>query len=660
MKNTSYMETIDNAGGFALIPGASVCFKERLYVVRRVLSPERLLLEDPTNQLSEAAFVDQLSHPSNAKFHETESSNAQTKLPELLAYSEHEIAQAESRLDVISPLLAMSRRKRGDVEAVAKAINKSTGTVYAWIRDFQGSGLVGLIDETRGPKGGSQLDSRVEEIIQDVIESLYLNSQQLVAREIYYEVEERCLQEKKPVPHENTVRNRISALPRDLQARRRSHPEKADLNLPTPGTFPAPVNPLNPVQMDHVQLDMTVVFSDTRQPWGRPWLTLLICVMTRMIVGFYISMQRPSAVAAGMAMVMGMLPKKGYLGSLGIAGNWPVQGKIRKIHCDNAKEFRGEALRFGCRAHGIDLELRPVKKPRYGAHIERMVGNVNAMLHKKPGTTFQSPSKRGTYDSRKKSAYTLWEIEVEVADWIVNHYHVTKHKTLKMPPRNTWENAIMGTATVPGAGLPIQIADPEKLKLDFLPFVERVVTPSGVRNGKQDYYHEAINRWVNAPDPDHPKEKRKFIIKHHPRYPRNVWFLDPELKQYQKLDRYPMVAGGDGDDMEHMSVEELMAIDTRDHASGDAMEDREAKRGYRNRSAERQSQAVSDTKRARSRINAATVPSKSQAPAKSKGADHSRIERQMEPQPTAADDSSNPFAAFEGKKVRAFNVSNSQ
>ena len=280
--------------------------------------------------------------------------------------------------------------------------------------------------------------------------------------------------------------------------------------------------------------------------------------------------------------------------------------------------------------------------------------NVNAMLRKKPGTTFSNPGQRGTYDSRKKSAYTLWEIEVEVADWIVNHYHVNKHRELKMPPRNFWEKAIMGTATVPGAGLPIQIADPEKLKLDFLPFVERVVSPTGVRNGKQDYYHEAINRWVNAPDPEHPTEKRKFIIKYHPRYPRNVWFLDPELKQYQKLDCDPGIAGGDGTDWDRMSVDELMAIDAREQAEGDALEDKDAKRGYRSRSAERQAKAVASTKRARSK-NKAT-----QTPAGDRTADHSRIEKQMEPQTATSQSTSNPFAAFAGKKVRAFNVSGGQ
>lgn len=647
------METNVDFGGFPVRPGALVGFKDHLYVVRRLLTSVRVLIEDPTNQKSEVAFIDQLVHPSKIRADEAPDDAAEPygKSLELLAYSDEEVAAAEAKLEVIAPLLALSRRTRNDVEQAALAAKKSTGTLYTWIRDYEASGMVGLIDEPRGPKLGGRLDARVERMIEDTIETFYLNSQQLVPRDIFEIVEALCEQEKLPVPHENTVRNRIAAIPRDIQARRRGHPDKADRNLPTPGTFPTPVNPLNPVQMDHMQLDMMAVYSDTRQPWGRPWLTLLICVMTRMIVGFYLSMNRPSSVAAGMAMVMGMLPKKDYLGSLGLSGEWPVQGKIRKIHCDNAKEFRGEALRYGCREHVIDLDLRPVKQPRYGGHIERMVGNVNAMLRKKPGTTFSNPQKRGNYDSRKKSAYTLQEIEVEVADWIVNHYHVSKHSALKMPPRNAWESAIMGSPTKPAAGLPILIADPEKLKLDFLPFVKRVVTPSGVRSAKSDYYHEGLNRWVNAPDPDHPKEKRKFVVKYHPRYPRNVWFLDPDLKQYLKLDRNPQ-QGDEDEGSEQITVEELMAIDLRDHASGQAMEDKDAKKAYRERSAQRQTDAVSETKRVRGK-------KPKSPPSGGKKSDHSQVEQQMEPQSPASQDSVNPFAAFAGKKVKAFKVSGS-
>jgi len=65
--------------------------------------------------------------------------------------------------------------------------------------------------------------------------------------------------------------------------------------------------------------------------------------------------------------------KDRWLGRLGITSvDWPCWGTMGILHMDNAREFRGDMLKFACNEYDIDLHLRPVKKPRYGAHIERL------------------------------------------------------------------------------------------------------------------------------------------------------------------------------------------------------------------------------------------------------------------------------------------------
>ncbi|MFP3467911.1 transposase, partial [Leifsonia sp. SIMBA_070] len=54
-----------------------------------------------------------------------------------------------------------------------------------------------------------------------------------------------------------------------------------------------------------------------------------------------------------------------------IAAEWPIYGKMQKIHVDNAKEFRGNMLTRACQQHGIILEYRPKGQPNYGPHVER-------------------------------------------------------------------------------------------------------------------------------------------------------------------------------------------------------------------------------------------------------------------------------------------------
>lgn len=209
-----------HASGFAVRPGAPVVFKQKACIVRRVLSTDRVIIEDIDTGRSEVAFINQLSsittlvpeHEAGATGEMVAGPSALP--PALLAFTAAEIAKAEKRLDVIAPLLAMRKRSRKDVEDHARQSGVSAVTLYKWIKNYNGCGsLVGLMDGKRGAPSVKKLDERVEQFIQEAIDQLYLSSQQLTPRDIYQTVKDRCELERKPVPHENTVRNRIAALP---------------------------------------------------------------------------------------------------------------------------------------------------------------------------------------------------------------------------------------------------------------------------------------------------------------------------------------------------------------------------------------------------------------------------------------------------------------
>jgi len=51
------------------------------------------------------------------------------------------------------------------------------------------------------------------------------------------------------------------------------------------------------------------------------------------------------------------------------------------LHLDNAKEFRARALVRGCEQHGIQIVHRPKKTPRFGGHIERLIGTLMGEVH---------------------------------------------------------------------------------------------------------------------------------------------------------------------------------------------------------------------------------------------------------------------------------------
>lgn len=131
-----------------------------------------------------------------------------------------------------------------------------------------------------------------------------------------------------------------------------------------------------------------------RRPIGRPWLSLAIDVATRCVVGFYVSMERPGAATVALLLTRVALPKSGWLSRLCVEVEWPMQGVPKVLHLDNAAELKSRALRTGCSQYGIELMYRPVGRPHFRGHIERLNRTLMERVHGLPGTTGSSPKGR--------------------------------------------------------------------------------------------------------------------------------------------------------------------------------------------------------------------------------------------------------------------------
>lgn len=286
------------------------------------------------------------------------------------------------------------------------------------------------------------------------------------------------------------------------------------------------------VQIDHTPLDIIVVDEIDRLPIGRPWLTMAIDVFSRMVTGFYISMDPPSSASVGLCLSHSVIPKDTYLSSLDVSSSWPLWGLPQIVHADNAKEFRGKMLQKACEQYGIDLQWRPVATPHYGGHIERLLGTFAKEIHALPGSTFSNHNQKGDYDSDKQSALSLPELEQWLTNLVVDVYHNKFHSSISCSPLKKFEEGILGCGEKPGVGLPDRIADETKFKLDFMPFVERTVQQYGISIDNIVYNSDVLRCWVNAKEPSNDKAKRKFIIRRDPRNISVVYFYDPELKEY--------------------------------------------------------------------------------------------------------------------------------
>jgi putative transposase len=262
---------------------------------------------------------------------------------------------------------------------------------------------------------------------------------------------------------------------------------------------------------------------------------LAVDVFSRMVTGLYVSLDPPGAMSVGLCLTHSILPKEKWLAKYNISTPWPCWGVIGTLHADNAGEFRGQMLRRACAEYGINLEWRPVAQPNYGAHIERLLGTVLKEIHSLPGSTFSKPKEKGAYDSEKEAAMTLSELEEWLAVFVTQVYHQRIHSELRASPIKRYEEGILGTKERPGTGLPHRVLDEDRLRLDFMPHLERTIQPRGVVVDEIHYFSDVLRRFINAADPDDPRHKRKFIFKRDPRDISVLYFYDPDVKRYYPI-----------------------------------------------------------------------------------------------------------------------------
>lgn len=454
--------------------------------------------------------------------------------PHMEGVSDERLQMARERLEHIKPLLFVHQRTREMVAGRASEVGVHANTLYKWIRRYEDSRLLtSLVPGLRKDKGAKKLSDDVEKIIREVIESEYLTSQKKNPAKVCREVMRRCRESDLNPPHANTVRNRLKEIPAYLQtAKRHGHKKAKDTYSPIKGAFPGADVPLAVVQIDHTPMDVILVDDVHRKPIGRPWITLAVDVFSRMVVGYHVSFDPPSALSTGLCLAHTILPKDNWLAKHKVDGEWPCYGLPQTIHVDNAKEFRGAMLQRACDQYGIDIEWRPVARPEFGGHVERLLGTFADEIKALPGATFSNVQERGRYDSESKAALSFSEFEKWLATLIVQAYHRKLHSSLGATPLDRYKEGILGSDERPGVGLLARVMDEARLRLDFMPFIERSVQNYGVLIDSIYYWADPLRRWVNAMDAEYPKLKRKFVFRRDPRDISTIWFYDPELDTY--------------------------------------------------------------------------------------------------------------------------------
>ena len=401
-----------------------------------------------------------------------------------------------------------------EIADLSKELDLSRASVFRLIRLFRTSGTVmSLVDRKPGRRTGHRaLDSEREKIISSAIKTYYLKPTRPSVAQLVRDIETDCRVAGLKPPHRRTIEARLQDIDLRKRANRRGEHKIEKAATAVPGTLTAS-RPLEIVQIDHTKADIFVVDEETRETIGRPWLTLAMDVFTRMVTGFYLSMDPPSRLSTSLCLLHSVYDKTAWLKEREIEDPWPVAGLPERIHVDNGADFRSLAFKRGCENAGITIDWRPPGTPRFGGHIERLIGTQMGRLHLLPGTTFSNEQDRGEYDPQRHASLSLRELERFIALDIVGSYHQSIHASLSRPPLAVWQEH--------EGDIPLRLPE-DRLQfwVNFLPDQERTLRPTGIHLFDLRYWSAALSADVG-------RSNRRLLVKYDPRDMSRVFVRRP-------------------------------------------------------------------------------------------------------------------------------------
>lgn len=323
-------------------------------------------------------------------------------------------------------------------------------TVQTWWRRYRLTKSILCLIPHNKPSTGPTAKRRYQ-VFEEVIAAVYLTNQKLPKLAVVEEVFRRIDQMNQALPEEehecrparSTIYRWLDALRQDLVDASRDGAEAARIKYRAAIGSVVVTDVLERIEIDHTPLDLIVIDSLTKLPLGRPWLTMAIDSYSRMVVGFYISFNAPSAHGVLQCLRRGILPKVEWLARFpDIKGTWPAYGIPELIAVDNGTDLHSNALESACLEMGIQILFCGSKTPQHKGAIERFFRTMNmGLIHRLPGTVFSNVDHRGDYPAEEKAVIDMETTVHLLTKWVVEVYNVSVHRGIGARPIDRWHES---------------------------------------------------------------------------------------------------------------------------------------------------------------------------------------------------------------------------
>ena len=261
------------------------------------------------------------------------------------------------------------------------------------------------------------------------------------------------------------------------------------------------------VIVDHTEIDVHVVDDERELVLGRAWLTIAVDVRSRAVVGHCLSFINPSTWTVAEILKRIALPKRP---PPAMAKRYPVltwlRGRITELIVDNASEFHGDGLAVAARTLGFHLRFCPVKRPRYRAIVERLIGTINrALCEVLPGRVLPiRDARRLDYNAEKGACILMDELEA-LLNQVIAEYNTSPHDGLGgRQPALVFEKELVNKGVM-------NVGDLDSFLRDVMPAVSGAqLSPAGIRwQGLRYHCIRAVPELLDDLVPLEPRRTRR-------------------------------------------------------------------------------------------------------------------------------------------------------
>jgi putative transposase len=366
-----------------------------------------------------------------------EISDGTQQQPVLLELSSKQQHQAAERFRLLQPYL----EQRVSLSELARQHQVPLKTMQRWVCRYRAMGLVGLAHQTRSDRGGRR---GISLVCVQVIEGLALQRPDWSIASLHRQVCTIAKREHWAEPSYGQVHTIVQELDPELkvlaQEGSKGYQERFDLlylrEVDKPNAW---------WQSDHCWLNIWLLGEDGRP--ARPYLTVILDEYSRMIVGYRLSFEHPSAYTTGLVLRQAIKRKSDP--------GWPVCGIPDHFYTDHGSDYTSHYLQDVAADLRMQLVFSQPGRPRGRGKVERFFRTVKQLFL--PGLAGVIPRERRGYrsarkrrkpqrvmriDAKRSAELTLAQFDALFQAWMIQEYHHRRHATLKCSPLSRWQTAL--------------------------------------------------------------------------------------------------------------------------------------------------------------------------------------------------------------------------